>query len=781
MYFSGRVHTVIYEDPARAFYILRMEMDDSEDIVSVKGFVPGLHVEIGTWFGFEAAWTNHPKFGRQLNIRKAPVVHSTWDADTATKVLVANDVGYKVVRSIREYFGDIEFVQALSNAKQLEDVPGIDSFTAGYVSQRWAKVQAFFKGLEFLLDLKLPPGLVRQVWAKFGDTVRDVLSKNPWALTQIDGITFQQADEIATRLQLPMDSKERMSGFIIYAIRNRRSMGHLYMTTSQLAGQLEMLLPDVSPEDLGAALVSCHNDKAIVIDREAKEGVLALYDPWSHHIEKTSAERLILRKRKARFGRGGLDRKEYIKRLAKFGLATEKQAQRKRPNLLKVVTTAIDEWGESNQLTLSDDQKRGAINAIMEPVSILTGLPGTGKTTSIKAVVNVLQDSGVPFLLCAPTGIAAKNLGALTGAGASTIHRAFAAKGKRSDRRASSYAGVLGGRGSPVNGPEKDAKWGYGPDSPYPAEVVIVDEISMLDQHLLYRLLDCTSESTRLVFVGDAAQLPSVGPGNVLMDLIKSGVFPVTDLRKIFRQKNTSDIVFAAHNIVRGKVPQLGDSKEFVLVPSPEEGSTQNAVLEIAKRLHEQAKDFQVLSPRHAGVVGVTNLNAKLRDLLNPSRPGLHEFHLGADTIIREDDRVMVVRNDYDLGVFNGDVGRIVRIDQKAKELEVEIAGDRLQVRIAFRDVPTTIRLAYACTVHKAQGLEYDYIIMPLMDSFRRQLQRNLLYTAVTRAKKAVILVGTHTALEAAVFNDKEDQRCTFLQQRLLSLLGTGAKGTTSE
>ena len=391
-------------------------------------------------------------------------------------------------------------------------------------------------------------------------------------------------------------------------------------------------------------------------------------------------------------------------------------------------------------------------------------------TTSLYAVVRILRDAGVPFLLCAPTGIAAKRLSSLTNAPAYTIHRAFQAKGSSDDKRESTYIGIVGDSdGSGAGDMGEDENWGHDAEHPHPAEVVIVDESSMVDQHLVYRLLTCTSPQCRLVFVGDAAQLPPVGPGNVMRDMVDCGLFPTVRLTEIFRQKDTSDIVYAAHAIHHGEFPE--SQRDFKLVEVQNDDQASDIILKLAEKLYEKRANFQVLSPKHAGTIGVTSLNNKLRELLNPPSPGHKEIKLGSD-VIREDDRIMVVQNNYKLGVYNGDVGKVSRIDTKAKEVEVKIFGDPpLLIRIEFKEVPDLIRLAYACTVHKSQGLEYDCIIMPLMDSFRGQLQRNLLYTAVTRAKHRVFLVGTKTALVAAVRNDKEDQRNTLFRLRLGNLI----------
>ena len=784
-YYSGRVHTVIYENPAQAFYILKIVLDDptqatttgmqdfsAPGLITVRGNIPGMPIRIGSWFGFEASWSTHKEYGKQLVISRAPIIkQQTWDAESAEKVLSANGVGERILQQVRGFYGDEDFLKSLGDQKKLEQA-GCTAFVAQHIVQRWMVVQAYFKAMGFLNDLGLPPGKIRQVWSTFGDDAEQVLGSNPWELVRLEGITFQQADEIANRLGLDLATPKRLRGAIVHSCKNQRSFGHLYLTTGQLHAEVQALLPDVSTTSFAQALTECHREKLLVIDRDVRPGIKAVYDPWSHKLECETANLLESRVQTASFG-DNVAAQLYIKRLGSVGLATEKVSQDPTATITQVVEAAVDEWGTSTHLVLSEAQRRGVINALSTPVSILTGLPGTGKTTCLVAVVTILKDMGVPFLLCAPTGIAAKNLGVRTGADASTIHRAFSAKGFSDSKRESTYSGVTGNSDGDIGGSEQDDEWGYGaPDNYYPAEVVVVDEASMLDQHLIYRLLSCTSPECRLVIVGDAAQLPSVGPGNVLRDLIGSKQFPVIGLTEIFRQKDTSGIVYAAHAIVAGSIPDVS-SADFRLFQVQNDEKVADVVTQIATRLYTQRVNFQILSPRHAGAVGVTTLNDRLRDLLNPSGKGAQEINVGGSTI-REDDRIMVIKNDYKLGVYNGDVGKVSRIDRKAKEVELKIFGAvDLKVSVPIKEVGNLIRLAYACTVHKAQGLEYDVIVMPVVDSFRHQLQRNLLYTAVTRAKKRVFLVGTATALGAAVVNDKEDQRNTLFKDRLLAWGGS--------
>jgi len=788
-YFSGRVHTVIYSDDAREFYILRVSLDaekppangtpqedqkwlstlvsdKKKSMVTVKGNVPGMAIAVGTWFGFEAEWETHKEKGRQLAIRKAPVFKGGWDADKAAKVLVANGVGELLCMRIRQHFGEDGFVQVLSDPEKLAQTPGVDKFSAAHLTQRWQTAQAYFRTLGFLNDLSLPPGTTRQVWATFKDNAEAVLSDDPWALVQIEGFSFPQADEIASRLGLPGDSPRRLRGAVLYTCKSFRSFGHLYLTTGQVVAGVSSLLQGRTPQDIAESLADLHKDELLVLDKKARPGTMAVYEPWFHKIEKDGAAMLQARQKTAAYAPDANDPAVYLRQLGAMGAHTQEASA--TGDLAHTVATVVDDWSQIGHLKFSDAQKAGVVRALMEPVSILTGLPGTGKTTSLKAVVRTLKDCEIPFLLCAPTGIAAKNLATRTGARASTIHRAFSARGRSDDTRETSYSGVTGTAGV-VDSSGEGQQWGYGPDKHYPADVVVVDEASMVDQQLLYRLLTSTAPECRIVFVGDAAQLPSVGPGNVLRDLIASKQFPVTSLTEIFRQDEVSGIVTAAHAIFHGRIPET--SKDFQLAEVSSEEKGLETILKLAERLYADRENFQILSPRHAGPLGVTNLNSHLRALLNAKESGQYEIKLGGDTI-REEDRIMVIRNDYNYKqpIYNGDVGKVSRVDRKAKVVEIKIFGDvPLVVPIPFAKVPRTIRLAYACTIHKAQGLEYDNIVMPIVDSFKHQLQRNLLYTAVTRARKKVILVGTSSALAKAVANDREDLRNTLFVDRLLN------------
>jgi exodeoxyribonuclease V alpha subunit len=355
------------------------------------------------------------------------------------------------------------------------------------------------------------------------------------------------------------------------------------------------------------------------------------------------------------------------------------------------------------------------------------------------------------------------------------VHRAFGAKGFVQDggEREATYVGIVGESGKKSQANEHE-EWGYGPKNPHPAKLIVVDESSMLDLHMLFRILNSTAKDARILFVGDPYQLPSVGSGDVLRDLIRSKCFAHAHLGQIFRQANTSGIVIAAHEIHAGRAP-TPDGKDFVLIQADEEDAAAEEIIAMARKLYDRRIIFQVLSPRHGGDAGVTNLNSRLRMELNPAVAGVQELKVGS-AIIREGDRIMVVKNDYELNVYNGDVGKVARIDRKAKQLDLKIfqgPGEPPRfVPYKFSDASKSLRLAYAQTVHKSQGQEYDVIVIPVLASFGSQLQRNLLYTAITRAKKKVFVVGTSAALARAVRNNQAEGRNTLLAERIQQLLG---------
>ena len=766
-YYSGRVLAVVYGDKSQAFYVLKMSLDAEcvrgplkSNVTTIRGDVPGVKVEVGTWFGFNAIWDDHPKYGPQLKIVKAPVLKDGWDDDTCEKILVSQGIGSQIAAKIRKTFPN-DLVNALLDVERLKTVPGITTFFAESIAHKWKVARSQFCTLDFLSDLGLPQGKIRQVWSRFGDDAETKLSTDPWSLLEIEGIKFADCDVVARRLSLDTSPSNpyRVRGAVLSAIRSGKSHGHLFLTTGELLGTVRLLDDLMTDKDIALAVKSLVEDGSVKLDR-SKPPLTAVYDPWSYKTEVESAKALLDRQKTAAISTEKAA--GYIKALLGEPDPSLTLRQAGERYLAKL--------GTSLGMNLSGKQAEAVLNALTESVSIITGLPGSGKTTSLRMALTMLHETGVHPLVVAPTGIAAKRVGSVTGVVSSTIHRAFEANGigGDDDDREVTYAGVVGANtGSSSSGEDSDDQWGYGPGNPHPAEVVVIDESSMVDQALLYRVLRCTRPDARLVFVGDAAQLPSVGAGNVLRDLIASKQFPTVALTEVFRQADTSPIVSAAHDIFHGVVPSAPAVSDFGMTEMSDENKILSEILSVSEVLYRDRRNFQVLSPRHAGTLGVTNLNTKLRAIINPPTPGVHEVTIGGE-ILREGDRVIVCKNDYNLGIYNGDVGKVNFIDKNAKEIEVKIHGPPVQlVRIPMAKARTLLRLAYAVTVHRCQGLEYDVVVMPLVEGFGHQLQRNLFYTAVTRAKKRVILLGTRRALERAVHNNREDARNTLFSHRL--------------
>jgi exodeoxyribonuclease V alpha subunit len=756
-FYSGCVKRILFSSKADSFYIMNLVLDGTGQSVTVKGTVP-LDLQVGSWFGFEASWVNDQKYGRQLQITRAPHLEPVWTHEAACNMLLASGVGWHTIQALSAYFGE-DLIDALSDPDRLVKTPGVQPHAAAHVADRWRSVNATFKVLEILTDAGLPPDIIKKIRAHFGDDTEVILTQDPWALTQVPGVKFTHANLLAQRMGI-LNPQAQARGALKTAVQNSKGFGHTYLQIAEVFAGAIQLVHTLQPPDMVPIMLELHRDGVIRMDKKTRPGTVAVYDFDTYFMEEQAAHLLAQRKLLATVSARCQDG------IKSVGPQTSAIAQSGAP-YAAVAWAAIQEWGSQSHITLSDDQQRGIHNALTAPVSILTGLPGTGKTTSLRAAVRILQDAGVPFLLCAPTGIAAKNLADRTGAEASTIHRAFSARLVGDTKtRERTYFGVVGASEG-LTDTDSDSAWGYDPSNPYPAEVVIVDEASMVDLHLLYRLLSCTAPQTRIVFVGDAAQLPSVGPGNVLRDLISADLFPTVKLDQIFRQQDTSGIVYAAHSIHRGDIPDM--TTDFRLVHRTSEDEILKDILAIAQRWHEADVNYQILSPRHKGTVGVTNLNESLRALLNPASPGKAEASVGGRTL-REGDRVMIIRNDYEKGVFNGDLGTVSEVDKSLKEIQVLISGDTpLLITLPLAAASNYLSLAYAVTVHKSQGMEYDRVVMPLIDNFHHQLQRNLLYTAITRAKKQVVLLGQPTALAKAVYNANEDERQTLLKERLFS------------
>lgn len=753
--YYGRVKKINFSAPPSR-YILRMQIDGIPDVIAVKGNIAGLPVKVDSWFGFEANEVIDPKYGKQLDIVRAPVLEM-WDDDKAFRALVSHEVSGMSLSLVRSHSNG-DMVGLLGDLDALKQVKGLSTIDAMHIHEQWRFCQAYYQTFNLLNQLNVPASLCEKVWSTFGERTQQVLSTDPWELIALD-FQLPLIDQIATALRLPLSSPSRTRALVLHALRSGRDFGHLFIDLPTLTNRIHGLDTSLTVQQISTTLAELHKTDIVFADRKTRAGTTAVYEKHNHKAEESSAALLRTRLVEAAWDKG--DRLDFWTTHLEMAL-TSKEGAAKTPRAL--VPQVVSQWSKANNLTLSKAQEQGIANALLHPVSVITGLPGTGKTTSLRLLVRILQAAQVNFLLVAPTGIAAKRLHNVTGAQASTIHRAFGSKGQSEEARNTAYEGILD-ETTTITPQRGVGEWEYGSDNPHPAQYVIVDESSMVDQALLERLLSSTASNCRVVMVGDAAQLPSVGPGNVLRDLIASRMVPVTSLHEIFRQEQISDIVVAAHQIHKGEVPST-QTPDFALIEIDDEELVLHAVMWRAKKLEDDKVNYQIISPRHAGTLGVTNLNTQLRELLNPRMEGKTEINVGKSTM-RQNDRVMVIKNNYNLKVFNGDLGRITKIDHNTKEITVTIDGPSPQV-VRFEDKDASLlRLAYASTVHKCQGQEWEQIVMPVVPAFGQQLQRNLLYTAITRARSKVTLVGSSASLAKAVHNDKESARNTLFVERL--------------
>lgn len=768
MSYTGRVNNVIYEN--EDFKIIKVLLDNSVDSfpIVVKGNFPGKVLEVGSWVSFEAKEIDDPKYGKQLSVTRFPAPVKRWDENRILSALTAQGVGMvsrdKLLRYSRS--NSISLYDLL-NSGDLSCIPEMQLLVQEHVLSRWKSLRMQLEAVSFLYDSGLSAAVVSKVWKTLGTDLEEQILEDPWLLVRVAGISFKEADEVAQKLGVPLDSTQRVKGAVLSSIKEGTQHGDVYMNTGPLVESVKKLLGgNVDPKKIAESIKKLSEQKLIVADKQ--NGLVCVYPKSNYKMEVYCAEQLAER------GKAPVDETWLKKCYSRVAHSVETLTKSGAP-LEDVAKETLKNWASGKKIELTPQQMGACLDILTSRISIVTGLPGTGKTTSLRATVSILKDAGIPFLLAAPTGIAAKRLSSVTGSEASTVHRAFGAKGfaKEEEEQESSYIGITKS-GKKSGGEDRShEEWGFDENNPHPAKFVIIDESSMLDLHMLYRLLLGTSDDCSLVFVGDPFQLPSVGSGDVLRDLVSSKSFSHTHLDEIFRQEETSGIVVAAHKAHVGKMPDV-TGEDFKLIDASSERGAGDKIVQIANKLYEKRINFQILSPKHAGDSGVTALNAALRTSLNPASPGVHEVRLGT-ALIREGDRVMIIQNDYSKGVYNGDVGKVSYIDKKAKEIEIKIhEGVGLPpsiIRYEFKDAASALRLAYAQTVHKSQGQEYDVIVMPILDSFGFQLQRNLFYTAITRAKKRVFLVGSTSAVQKSVVNNQANSRKTLLSKRIQGFL----------
>ncbi len=720
---KGQVERVTFFNEENHYTVARMRIQGRIDLVTVVGsfysLTPGEELKIRGY------WERHVRYGEQF---KALSYESVMPATVKgiEKYLgsgMIKGIGPVTAKRLVARFG-VETLEVIDTAaERLAEVPGIGEKRIEMIRQAWEEQRDVRDIMIFLQGQGVSPAYAVKIYKHYGKNAVAVVTENPYRLaSDIFGIGFVTADRIAEKLGVSRDSPMRAEAGIIFVLNGLAEEGHVYFPRERLiAGCCSIL--EMERKGVEEAL-----DTLTAGERVGLEDIPGTDDTAVYLAGFLAAEQGIA---------------DHLSRLA---------GRPKQSRLLHDEDPVA--WAQKNlSISLTEHQKEAVRRAVEEKVMVVTGGPGTGKTTIITAIIKVYERMGQKVLLAAPTGRAAKRMTEATGHEARTLHRLL------------EYSPGAANRGG---GFKRDDR------NPLDGDLIIIDEVSMVDTILMYHVLKAIPDEATLVLVGDADQLPSVGPGSVLMDIIASGRIPTCRLTAIFRQSRESMIIVNAHRVNSGLMPVLqGDEGHiqdfhFVTVEGPEEARDQVLRLigeTIPRRFgYDPVRDIQVITPMHRGTAGVASLNGELQRQLNPRGTELTR----AGRTLRVGDKVMQVRNNYDKDVYNGDLGRIARIDTETQDLVVDYDGK--MVTYDFTDLDEIV-LAYAISVHKSQGSEYPAVVMPILTQHYILLQRNLLYTAITRGRKLVVLVGTRKALAIAIRNNKPQERYTMLRGRIARAL----------
>ena len=734
---TGYIDHIIFrnEDNGYTVLVLKGTEGDDEELTCVGTFPV---ISQGATIEASGNFINHHIYGKQFQItsftEKMPE-----DAMAMERYLgsgAIKGIGAALAARIVRRFGADTLRIVEEEPERLAEIKGISEKKAREIAAQMEEKADMRKAMMFLQKYGISLNLGAKIYQKYGDSVYSVLQENPYRLADdISGVGFKIADEIAGRIGIHTDSDYRIKSGMMYTLLQATGEGHVYLPKEELFQRSsELLGVDVSYMEKHLMDLSMERK---VIQKEEGETVL-VYPSRFYYLELNTAR--MLREL-------NIDCPE-----------DEAFVQRRIAQIEKETGTTLDEM-----------QKKAVTEAAGHGLFILTGGPGTGKTTTINAIIRFFEGEGSELRLAAPTGRAAKRMTEATGYEAQTIHRLLELNGMPEEER----------QGQAVHF-ERNA------ENPLEADVIIIDEMSMVDIQLMHSLLLAVTAGTRLILVGDENQLPSVGPGNVLRDIIRSGEFPVVELKKIFRQASESDIVVNAHKINRGEQVTLSNkSSDFFFLKRQDADIIIRVVIALIQEKlprYVEAKpfDIQVLTPMRKGLLGVGRLNQILQRYLNPPEPSKKEKEYGQG-LFREGDKVMQIRNNYQLeweirgrygipvdkgvGVFNGDTGILKTINEFSETAEVEFEDGRC-AEYSFKQLEE-LELAYAVTIHKSQGSEYPAVVIPLLSGPRMLLNRNLLYTAVTRARRCVTIVGSEETFREMIKNEKQQRRYSSLDIRL--------------
>jgi len=709
---EGVLERVVFYNEENGYTVGLLQGSDSHDPVTVVGTLMGINN--GQNLQLHGTWKEHPKFGRQFQFESYRVVPPSTLIGLKRYLAsgVLKGVGKKTAERLVKKFGLSTLEIMEKEPERLKEIEGIGRKKLRQILSSFREQRDQQEIMVFLQSYGVTAGQAKRIYEEYGEKTIAFLRSNPYQLSRdVFGIGFKTADQIALNLGIPRDSEARADAGLLYVLDQLSNGGHVCYPSKELLREAQQIL-EVSLPILEKALARQIRDRSLIqTDQTTPMIYLARY----FRCEVEVANRLT-------------------------------SMLKNDSSIPEIDTEKSINWFEKQSgLQLSPGQKEAIHTVIGNRVSIITGGPGVGKTTVINTIIQVLSTKNLSISLGAPTGRAAKRLTEATGCPAKTLHRML--------------------RYNPAIN-----RFNADEDSPLEEDVFIIDECSMIDISLMYHLLKALPLKAHLVLVGDADQLPSVGPGNVLRDIIRSGKVPVASLNVIFRQSDRSTIVEWAHAINRGDVPRIPEKSEdlsdlyFVQKEEPEE--ILRIVLHLCtERIPERfgldpIKHIQVLTPMHRGTLGVTNLNMELRNAVNPQRESSRKTPNG----FQEGDKVMQIRNNYEREVFNGDIGYITIIDPVDEQVTVRY--DERNVEYSYGSLSEIVP-AYAISVHKSQGSEYPAVVLPLSTQHFVLLQRNLLYTAITRGRRLVVLVGTQRALRIAVQEAGVRQRFTQLKERL--------------
>ncbi len=707
------VERITFLNPDTSFAVIKCKAKGYQDLITVTGVMPEPHV--GSVLSLSGTWKVDPKYGKQflLETYEETLPATVYGIEKYLGSGLIKGVGPKFASRIVKQFGAETLNVIEEDPDSLIVVPGIGKVRVERIKKSWQEQKEIKNIMLFLQGHNVSTSHATKIYKAYGNDSISVVTENPYRLADdIWGIGFVTADMIATKLGFEHDKFVRLRSGLLYALNQLANAGHCYASRDQLLKTgADLLKADES-------LLSMTLDEMVrakdVITMPLPNTSPAIYLPPFFYSELGTAKRL----------------RDIYTANGKIAVGTIGLGER-----VQMATG----------MHYDDIQLEAIEKAVTSKILILTGGPGTGKTTTTLGIITAFRDAGASIILAAPTGRAAKRLSETTGMEAKTIHRLLEVK--------------------PPDGFERNE------ENPLEGDVLIVDECSMIDIILMYNLLKAVPDTMTVIFVGDVDQLPSVGAGNVLKDIIASECFRVVRLTRIFRQAQSSRIIMNAHKINKGLMPDLSNGKttDFFYIPAEDPDKAAAGIVQLVKdrlpnHYHVARRDIQVLTPMQRGVVGAANLNLLLQEAINPGDVGLRR----GGYLFKTYDKVMQIRNNYEKEVFNGDIGVITSVNLEDRELTVSYDGREVTYDATELDEMT---LAYATTIHKAQGSEYPIVVMPIIMTHYVMLQRNLIYTGVTRAKKVLVLIGARKAIGVAVRNDKAIERNTMLAEQIKSMM----------